>query len=300
MVSPARRRDAVAYLMRRHKVSERRACGLIGQHRSTQRYAPLPSDFEDRLVKEMHRLAARHPRWGYRQIHGLLVADGWNVNAKRIERLWRLEGMGVPPAKSKKFGKRAGGSAANSIWNFPAVYVDHIWTIDFIEDRTVHGVKFRSFNILDEYTRYFVGAYVARSHGSRSVQAFFAELFATEGKPKFLRADNGREFIGKELDEWLTDQGVTILFVEKASPQQNAFVERFHRSMRSEALNVEELDSVLEARVVIGEWRELYNNARRHRGIDMKTPAAFRAEAKQQAAADRKRQTDRGRKERGR
>jgi putative transposase len=279
MVSPARRRDAVAHLVRRHKVSERRACQVVGQHRSTQRYTPLPSDFEDRLVKEMQRLAGLHPRWGYRQIHGLLVADGWKVNAKRIERLWRLEGMGVPPAKSKKFGKRAGGSAANSIWNFPSLYVDHIWTIDFIEDRTAHGVKFRSFNILDEYSRFFVGAYVARSHGSRSVQAFFAELFAAAGKPKFLRADNGREFIGKALAEWLTAEGVTILFVEKASPQQNAFVERFHRSMRSEALNIEEFDSVLEARVVIGEWRELYNTVRRHRGIGMSTPAAFRAEA---------------------
>lgn len=296
MVSPARRRDAVAYLVRRHKVSERRACQVVGQHRSTQRYTPLPDDSEDRLIKEVNRLAAEHPRWGYRQIHGLLVTDGWKVNAKRIERLWRLEGMGVPPAKSKKFGKRAGGSAENSIWNFPAVHVDHIWTIDFIEDRTVHGVKFRSFNVLDEYSRYVVGAHVARSHG---VQAFFAELFAIEGKPKFLRADNGREFIGKELDEWLTAQGVTILFIEKASPQQNAFVERFHRSMRSEALNVEEFDSVLEARVVIGEWRQLYNNVRRHRGLGMKTPAAFRAEAKQQGTPPNG-QTDRGRKERGR
>lgn len=299
-MSPARRRDAVAYLVRRHKVSERRACRVVGQHRSTQRYVPLPDDFEDRLIKEMNRLAAEHPRWGYRQIHGLLVDDGWKVNRKRIERLWRLEGNRVPPAKSKKFGKRAGGSAENSIWNFPAVYVDHIWTIDFIEDRTVHAVKFRSFNILDEYTRFFVGAHVARSHGSRSVQAFFAELFTTEGKPRFLRADNGREFIGKELAAWLADQGVTILFIEKASPQQNGFVERFHRSMRSEALNVEEFDSVLEARVVIGEWRELYNNVRRHRGLGMKTPAAFRAEAKKQAAAERKRQTDGGRTEGGR
>ncbi len=281
-------------------MSERRACQLVGQHRSTQRYTPLPDDFEARLIAAMNRFAAKHPRWGYRQIHALLVADGWNVNVKRIERLWRLEGNRVPPAKSKKFGKRAGGSAANAIWNFPAVYVDHIWTIDFIEDRTARGVKFRSFNILDEYSRYFVGAHVARSIGSRSVQAFFAELFEREGKPKFLRADNGREFIGKELAAWLREQGVTILFIEKASPQQNAFVERFHRSMRSEILNVEEFDSVLEARVVIGEWRELYNTVRRHRGIGMKTPAAFRADAQKQAALERGGQTDGGRKERGR
>jgi transposase InsO family protein len=299
MVSPARRRDAVAYLVRRHNVSERRACRVVEQHRSTQRYVPMPSDFEARLVKEMHRLAEAHPRWGYRQIWGLLVEDGWRVNRKRIERLWRLEGMRVPPARSKRSGKRAGGGAENSIWNFPSLSVDHVWTIDFIEDRTVHGVKIRSFNVLDEYTRYLVGVHVARSIGSRSVKAFFEQLFATEGKPRYLRADNGREFIGAELAGWLHDQGVTILFIEKASPQQNGFVESFHSRMRSEVLNVEEFDSVLEARVVISEWRELYNTVRRHRALGLKTPAVFRAEAERQALAST-RQTDEGRKKGGR
>jgi putative transposase len=284
----------------RYKVSERRACKVVGQHRSTQRYEPRPDDFEERLIKEMNRLAELHPRWGYRQIWGLLVDEGWKVNRKRVMRLWRLEGHRVPPTKSKNSGKRAGGSAENSIWNFPALYVDHVWTIDFISDRTVHGIKFRSFNVVDEYSRYFVGAYVARSIGARRVKAFFEKLFATEGTPKFLRADNGREFIGAELADWLTGQGVTILFIEKASPQQNAFIERFHRSMRQETLNVEEFDTVLEARIVIDEWRELYNHVRRHRGLRMKTPAAFRAESLQQAAAWKKRQTDGGRKKGGR
>ena len=289
----------MAYLVRRFKVSERRACRLVGQHRSTQRYEPLPADFEDRLVKAMWVHAEAHPRWGYRQVWGLLVDDGWAVNRKRVERLWRLEGMRVPPLKSKNSGKKASGSAENSIWNFPAVFVDHVWTIDFVTDYTVHGTAFRSFNVLDEYSRFFVGAHVARSIGARSVKAFFEILFATEGKPKFLRADNGREFIGKELGAWLESQGVTILFVEKASPKQNGFVESFHSRMRDECLNAEEFDSVLEARVVIGQWRDLYNNTRRHRGLGLKTPAVFRAEALAQRAAS-KRQTDGGRKKGGR
>jgi putative transposase len=189
LLSPTRRRAAVAYLVRRHKVSERRACRVLGQHRSTQRYEPLPSDFEDRLVKAMWSLAEAHPRWGYRQIWGLLVEDGWAVNRKRVERLWRREGMRVAPLKSKTSGKKAGGSAKNSIWNFPALFVDHVWTIDFVTDYTVHGAQFRSFNVLDEYTRYFVGARVARSIGARSVRAFFEIVFEREGRPKFLRAD---------------------------------------------------------------------------------------------------------------
>ena len=109
-------------MMRRHKVSERRACRVVGQNRSAQRYVALPDDFEVRLVKAMRQLAETHPRWGYRQIHALLVADGWKVNRKRIERLWRLEGLQVPPARAKTSGRKAGGGDENSIWNLPAVY----------------------------------------------------------------------------------------------------------------------------------------------------------------------------------
>ena len=188
-----------------------------------------------------------------------------------VQRLWRREGIRVPPTKSKTSGKRAGRSAENSIWNFPAVFVDHVWTIDFVTDYTVHGTPFRSFNVLDEFTRYFVGAHVARSIGARQVREFFAVVFEREGKPKFLRADNGREFIGVELADWLTEHGVTILFVEKASPQQNGFVESFHSRIRDECLNAEEFDSVLEARVVIGQWRDIYNHTRRHRGLGLRT-----------------------------
>lgn len=120
MVSPARRRAAVHYLVRRHKVSERRACRVVGQHRSTQRYQLRPGDYELALVKAMNRLAAAHPRYGYRMVWALLRAEGWEVNRKRIERLWRLEGHRVPPQRSKNSGKRAWGGAQNSVWNLPA------------------------------------------------------------------------------------------------------------------------------------------------------------------------------------
>lgn len=114
------------YLVRRYKVSERRACRVVGQHRSTQRYEPLPDDFEGRLVKEMNRLAESHPRWGYRQIHRLLVADGWAVNRKRIERLWRREGHRVPPPKAKQSGRKAGGGVENSMEPASAVCGSHL------------------------------------------------------------------------------------------------------------------------------------------------------------------------------
>jgi len=299
ILSPARRRDAVCYLVRRYKVSERRACRLVGQHRSTQRYEPLPDDFEARVVKEMNRLAEAHPRWGYRQIHNLLVAAGWVVNRKRIERLWRLEGHRVPPPKSRH-GKRASGGADNSIWNLPALYPDHIWSFDFMTGHTVDGAAFRILNIVDEYTRRCVESYVARSIGARRVQHVLETLFAVGAKPKYLRSDNGREFIAEVLGVWLAVQGVKSAFVEKGSPQQNAFVERFNGTMRREVLNVEEFHSVLEARVVIGAWKDEYNTLRPHRALGGRTPARFTAEAAKLAAPERKRQTDGGRKERGR
>jgi putative transposase len=129
MVSPARRRDAVAYLCRRHNVSERRACKVVGQHRSTQRYESVPSDFEARLVKEMNAIAAEHPRFGYRIVHSMLVDAGWAVNRKRIERLWRLEGHRVPPARKKRWGNDATGGDANAAWNRPAIAPDHVWVL---------------------------------------------------------------------------------------------------------------------------------------------------------------------------
>ena len=244
----------------------------------------------------MNRLADVHPRWGYRQIHRLLVEEGWAVNRKRIERLWRQEGHRVPPSKAKKSGKKALGGAENAIWNLPAVYPHHVWSFDFMTDRTVDGVPFRILNIVDEYTRVCIESYVARNIGAHRVQLVLERCFAKYGKPKYLRSDNGREFIADVLGEWLGTQGVQSAFVEKASPQQNAFIERFNGTMRRELLNGEEFHDLLEARVVIAQWVEIYNTIRPHRGLAGLTPAKFAEEARKLAAAESRRQTVGGRK----
>jgi transposase InsO family protein len=229
----------------------------------------------------MRRLSEAHPRWGYRQIHALLVAEGWKVNRKRIERLWRLEGLRVPPSKTKTSGRKAGGGSQNAIWNLPALYPDHIWTFDFMTDRTVDGVAFRILNVVDEYTRVCVECDVARNIGARRVIWVLERLFADGVKPKIIRSDNGPEFIARVLGTWLGEQGVSSAFVEKGSPQQNAFIESFNAGMRRECLNVEEFHSVLEARVVIAAHVEEYNTVRRHRALGMLTPAEFARRARQ-------------------
>jgi putative transposase len=264
-------------LVKRRRVSERRACRLVGQHRSTQRYERLPAEYELRLVGRMNELAALHPRWGYRRVWSVLRSEGWRVNRKRIERLWRLEGHRVPPRRAKASGKRAQGTAEQAIWNLPATRPNHVWSYDFMGSRTRDGSPIRILNVVDEYTRLALGCRVARSIGARDVIAELEQLFARHGKPGVLRSDNGREFVAASLGDWLADQHVKTAFIEKGSPQQNAFVERFNGTMRDEVLNGEEFDNLLEAQVVIANWVVEYNTLRPHRGLGMMTPAAFAA-----------------------
>jgi transposase InsO family protein len=269
----------VAFLVRRHKVCERRACEVIGQHRSTQRYVPVPGDFEQRLVKSMRQLAEAHPRYGYRRVHALLVAEGWNVNVKRIHRLWVLEQLKVPPRKAKDSGKRAQGADTNSAWALPAIRPNHVWSYDFVAARTDDGGPLRILNVVDEYTRQCKGTHVARSIGAAQVKRCLDKLFALHGKPAIIRSDNGREFISETVTGWLAHHGVTAAFIAKASPQQNCYVERFNGTMRDELLNGELFHTLLEARVVITNWVDSYNASHPHRSLGMMSPDAFAAAA---------------------
>jgi putative transposase len=274
MVSPSRRRDAVTYLCQRHQVSERRACRLLGQHRSTNRYRAVAPELELRLVERMNELAGLHPRYGYRRVWALLRAEGLVVNRKRVERLWRLEGHKVP-ARRKSSGQKALGSAAGSAWALQAERPNDVWSYDFVAAMTEDGRPLRILNVVDEFTRRCLGCHVDRSIGARDVAGVLAELFAQHGRPRLLRSDNGREFVAQSLADWLKTEQVEQLFIAKGMPQQNAFVERFNGTMRDEVLNGESFRSVLEARVVLAQFVDQYNTLRPHRGLGMNTPAAF-------------------------
>jgi transposase InsO family protein len=262
-------------LIRKHKVSERRACRVVGQHRSSNRYTPRASDFEEKLVARMVKLAEENPKWGYRMIHGLLVEEGWGVNKKRIERLWRREGLQVPPSKVKSSGQKARGEESNSIWKLPPQYRNHIWTYDFIKRRTSDGRPFRVLNVVDEFTRVALGSHVARSIGAKSVQQHLEKLFAKHGRPTLIRADNGREFIADSLLDWLGEQQVRGVFIAKASPWQNGYGERFNGTMERELFGHEVYHSVLEVQHVVDEWTDKYNHVRPHRSLGGQTPAAY-------------------------
>lgn len=256
-------------------MSERRACRVVGQHRSTHRYAAVPSDFETKLVARMVELAEENPKWGYRQIHGLLVDEGWAVNKKRIERLWRREGLQLPPRKKSKTGGVNLGDEENSIWRLPPRYPNHIWSYDFISRRTADGRKLRVLNVMDEHTRVALGSHCARSIGAREVQKHLEKLFELHGRPAIIRADNGREFIATTLREWLATEGVRGVFIAKAKPWQNGYMERFNGTVEREVFGHEIYHSVLEAQVVLDLWIKTYNTRRRHRGLRGQTPAGY-------------------------
>jgi transposase InsO family protein len=277
----------VAHLRRKFAVSERRACRLVGQHRSTNRYLPTPEDFEEKLVARMIVLAEEHPKWGYRMIHGLLRDEGWPVNKKRIERLWRREGLQLPPYGRKTAGQQALGADENSIWRLPPRYRNHIWSYDFIKRRTSDGRPIRVLNVMDEYSRYGLGSHVARSIGASTVRAHLAKLFAEHGRPTLIRADNGREFIAESLLARLAEQGVRAVFIAKASPQQNGYTERFNGTVERELFGHEIYHSVLEVQHVVDEWLDTYNHRRRHRGLHGKTPAGYVKMLKDEEAKNR-------------
>lgn len=224
----------------------------------------------------MHKLAEEHPRYGYRRVHALLVRDGWSVNLKRVERLWRREDLRVP-RRRKDHGQKAIGTDEFSAWALPATRPNHVWSYDFVSVRSEHGAPIRVLNVVDEFTRVALGSRVARSIGARDVVAHLEKLFDQHGRPEIIRSDNGREFIASTVQDWLRTQGVTPAFIAKASPQQNCYVERFNGTMRDELLHGETFRSVTEARVVIANWIEEYNHLRPHRALKMKTPAAFAA-----------------------
>ncbi len=272
MVSPTRRREAVQRVRREVKASERRACKVLGQSRSTQRYRPREPNRDQPLVKRMLAIVRQHPRYGYRRVWALLRDEGWSVNRKRVYRLWRREGLKVPRKQRKK---RHLGTSANGIVRRRAEHINHVWCYDFVKDQTTDGRPLKFLPIVDEYTRECLAIDVARSITATDVIESLRDLFAIRGAPTFIRSDNGPEFIARAIREWLTESGVETLFIAPGSPWENAYCESFNSRFRDELLNRELFTSLAEAGVITEDYRLAYNHQRPHSSLSYLTPAAF-------------------------
>ena len=251
-------------------VSERRACRVLGQYRSTQRHIPQGREDETRLVADMIELARQYGRYGYRRIAVLLRDAGWSVSDGRIERLWRCEGLKVPMKQPKK--GRLWLNDGSCIRLRPS-YVNHVWSYDFVQDRTADGRAYRILNIIDEFTREALMIRIERKLNSTDVLDALTDLFIMRGPPGYIRSDNGPEFVAQKVRDWIAAVGSKTAFIEPGSPWENGYCESFNARFRDELLNGELFYSIKEARIIIENWRKHYNTVRPHSALGYRPPA---------------------------
>ena len=218
----------------------------------------------------IERLATRYGRYGYRRIRRMLVDEGWRVNVKRVWRIWRREGLKVPKKQPKR----------GRLWHDDGSCVrlrperaNHVWSYDFVQDRTQDGRAFRMLCIIDEFTRRCLAIVVARRLRSDDVLHCLADLFVEHGPPEHIRSDNGPEFAAKAVRQWLGRLGVKTLFIEPGSPWENGYCESCNSKLRDELLNGEIFTSLREAEVLIESWRRHYNAVRPHSSLGYRPPA---------------------------
>ncbi len=269
-MSPALRRRAVERACNALGVSERRACRVLGQPRTTQRYECRVADDEALLMERVVALASEYGRYGYRRVTALLRTEGWRVNHKRVERIWRQEGLRVPKKQPKR--KRL-WLADGSCVRLRPEHRDHVWSYDFVFERTMDGRPLKLLTMLDEYSRECLAIEVGRKLSSEDVLRVLGRLFVWRGIPSCIRSDNGPEFTAVAVREWLERVGVQTLFIEPGSPWENGYNESFNGKLRDELLNGEIFTSLFEARVLVEAWRREYNEVRPHSSLGYRPPA---------------------------
>lgn len=270
MTSPTRRREAVEQTQAAFEISERRACRALAQPRTTQRYSPAALPDEDRLTRRVVKLAAKFGRYGYRRITALLRNEGRWVNHKRIERIWRREGLKVPQRQPKR-GRL--WLSDGSCYRLRPQHPNHVCSYAFVADRTHDGRGLRMLNVIDEYTRECLAIRVGRSLKTEDVVDCLTELFCARGVPEYVRSDIGSEFANRLIRSWLAELGTKTLFIEPGSPWENGFIESFNGKLRDELLNREIFYNIEEAKVLIERWRKEYNQIRPHSSLGYRPPA---------------------------
>jgi len=260
----------VQQLQEKHGISERRACRAIGISQRVARYEPVGRKDEETLRRRIIELACNYGRYGYRRITALLQAESWHVNHKRVERIWREEGLKVPQKQPKR--RRLWLNDGSCVRLSPE-YRNHVWSYDFVEDKLSNKRKIRWLNIIDEYTRECLASIPRRSWTHLNIIEILSGLFITKGCPTYLRSDNGPEFVAIRLREWLANVGVTTAYIEPGSPWENGYCESFNSRMRDELLNGEIFDTMIEAEIMTRRRMDTYNTVRPHSALGYRPPA---------------------------
>lgn len=251
-------------------LSQRRICRALQMNRSSVRYQVRRLPDEDDLTVRITELACTYGRYGYRRITAMLRLDGWLVNHKRVERIWREQGLKVPRKQPKKGRLWLNG---NDCVRLRAEHRNHVWSYDFVEDRLSSGRKVRWLNIIDEYSRECLASIPRRRWQHNNVMETLSELFLLKGCPEYIRSDNGSEFTAKAIRDWLTRLEVITAYIEPGSPWENGYCESFNSRMRDEFLNRERFDTFTEAEILTQRWVLEYNTVRPHSALGYKPPA---------------------------
>lgn len=258
------------HIVQKLDISQRKVCKYLGINRNTNRYIPKKLDNEDELRKDIIRLATKYGRYGYRRITALLKVEGWMVNHKRVERIWREEGLRVPQ-KQKKCGRLYFNDG--SCIRLRPLRKNHVWSYDFVQDRLANGKKIRILTVIDEFTRKCLKLKVGHSLKSDAIIDVLADLFLSEGIPEYIRSDNGSEFVAKSVQDFLEKTKVKTAYITPGSPWENGFNERFNGILRDELLNGEMFYTIKEADVMLENYRKEYNEVRPHSSLYYNPPA---------------------------
>ena len=277
-MTPDQQRAAADYPGERYKVSQRHASRVMGRSRSTLRYRGSPDPDEPVLTREIKRLARRHPRYGYRRVHAMLVRRGWSVNIKRVRRLWGELGLKrpIPLRKRRKLGPEP-GTSANSCTPQPARFKNGVGTCDFIHDRTADGRPLKWLTLVDEYARGCLVLHADTSLTGADVRRIEARVVGRRGAPSRIRSDNGSEFICAALMDWLPGVGAKPIPVAAGGPWEKGYIESFHSRLRDEFLERTEFESPADARAKGSWYRRGYDAIRPHSSLGYKTPKEFSA-----------------------
>jgi putative transposase len=272
MVNPQDKRAGVGYLMTQRKYSQRQACALVRVTRSSARYQSRIKPEEVELRAQIRQLANRHQPYGCPRITALLQREGGPVNHKRVHRLWKLEGLQLPRRKPRKQRRGPKGEVVNR-----AEHYNHVWSYDFLEDRTESGSKLRILTVLDEYTRECLETQVERSIAAAKVIDTLEWLSLIRGLPDYIRSDNGPEFVAKAIQQWLKDNQCQTIYIEPGCPWENPYIESFNGKLRAECLDRYAFGNGGEAQEITADWREEYNRYRTHSSLSYQTPEEFAA-----------------------
>ena len=269
MVSSQARREQVAFACERG-LSTRRACELLDVARSALSYRSVRCERDAEPLSAMRRLAAQYPRFGYRRIHVFLGREGHAMSVQRAHRLWRTAGLQLPRRRPRR---RVASSRPRPL---PATGANQVWAYDFVFDTCANGQQLKCLTVIDEFTRECLAIDVAGSIRSARVIEVLSRLVSDRGAPRYLRSDNGPEFVSKAILSWLESANIETALIDPGKPWQNGADESFNGKFRDECLNLEWFRSRREARVVIETWRRHYNAVRPHSSLGYRTPIEFR------------------------